>query len=80
MRCLQPPIKAVAAHRHRPTKQRYRPEPAMLINKSESQRCSFAKKAVVDSIGQCNNHVKTCSCGGSLDEAYIYNKGKSVCF
>ena len=38
------------------------------------------KKATVDSIGQCNNHVKTCSCGRSLDEAYIYSKGKSVCF
>lgn len=38
------------------------------------------KKASVDSIGQCNSHVKTYGCGGSFDEAYIYNKGKSVCF
>ena len=26
------------------------------------------KKAVVDSIGQRNNHVKTCGCGGSFGE------------
>jgi len=36
------------------------------------------KKATVDSIGQCNNHVKTCACGGSLDEAYIYSTRESV--
>ncbi|MGL6420223.1 transposase, partial [Aeromonas allosaccharophila] len=33
---------------------------------------------VVDSIGQRNNHVKTCSCGGLLNETNIYSKGKSV--
>lgn len=38
------------------------------------------KKAAVDSIDQRNNHVKTCSCGGLLNEANIYSKGKSVCF
>ena len=38
------------------------------------------KKAAVDSIGQRNNHVKTCSCGGLLNETNIYSKGKSVCF
>jgi len=38
------------------------------------------KKATVDSIGQRNSHVKTCSCGGSLDETDIYSKGKSICF
>lgn len=32
----------------------------------------------VDSIGQCNNHVKTCGCRGSLDKAHIYSTGKSV--
>lgn len=38
------------------------------------------KKAAVDSIGQRNSHVKTCSCGGLLDETDIYSKGKSICF
>ena len=38
------------------------------------------KKATVDSIGQRNSHVKTCSCGGLLDETDIYSKGKSICF
>ena len=38
------------------------------------------KKAAVDSIDQRNNHVKTCSCGGLLNEANIYSKGKSVGF
>lgn len=41
---------------------------------------SMAKYAAVDSIGQRNNHVKTCSCGGLLNETNIYSKGKSVCF
>ena len=41
---------------------------------------SLAKYAAVDSIGQRNNHVKTCSCGGLLNETNIYSKGKSVCF
>lgn len=40
----------------------------------------FAKKALVDSIGQRNSHVKTCSCGGLLDETDIYSKGKNICF
>ena len=38
------------------------------------------KKAPVDSIGQRNSHVKTCSCGGLLDETDIYSKGKNICF
>uniref|UniRef100_UPI003D21C9BB hypothetical protein n=1 Tax=Aeromonas veronii TaxID=654 RepID=UPI003D21C9BB len=38
------------------------------------------KKAAVDSIDQRNNHVKACRCGGLLNEANIYSKGKSVCF
>ncbi|WP_410742606.1 transposase, partial [Citrobacter freundii] len=33
------------------------------------------KKAAVDSIGQRNSHVKTCSCGGLLNETNIYSKG-----
>ena len=38
------------------------------------------KKAAVDSIDQRNNHVKACRCGGLLNEADIYSKGKSICF
>ncbi len=38
------------------------------------------KKAAVDSIGQRNNHVKTCGCGGSFDETYIYSKRKIARF
>ena len=38
------------------------------------------KKATVDSIGQRNSHVKTCSCGGLLNETDIYSKGKNICF
>lgn len=38
------------------------------------------KKAAVDSIGQRNRHVKTCSCGGLLNETDIYSKGKNICF
>ncbi|HFD3754122.1 TPA: transposase, partial [Enterobacter hormaechei] len=38
------------------------------------------KKAAVDSIGQRNSHVKTCSCGGLLNETNIYSKGKNICF
>lgn len=38
------------------------------------------KIEAVDSIDQRNNHVKTCSCGGLLNETNIYSKGKSVCF
>ncbi|RBI99500.1 transposase, partial [Escherichia coli] len=34
----------------------------------------------VDSIGQRNSHVKTCSCGGLLNETNIYSKGKNICF
>ncbi len=42
--------------------------------------CDIIKKVVVDSIGQRNNHVKTCSCGGLLNEANIYCKGKKRLF
>ncbi len=45
-----------------------------------SMERDIIKKAAVDSIGQRNNHVKTCSCGGLLNETNIYSKGKSVCF
>ncbi len=38
------------------------------------------KLAGVDSIGQRNSHVKTCSCGGLLNETDIYSKGKNICF
>ncbi len=38
------------------------------------------KNEVVDSIGQRNSHVKTCSCGGLLNETNIYSKGKNICF
>jgi len=38
------------------------------------------KKATVDSIGQCNSHVKTWGCGGFLNETDIYSKRKSICF
>ena len=41
---------------------------------------NILKEAAVDSIDQRNNHVKTCSCGGLLNEADIYSKGKSVFF
>lgn len=37
-------------------------------------------KGLVDSIGQRNSHVKTCSCGGLLNETDIYSKGKNICF
>jgi hypothetical protein len=37
--------KPAAAHRHGSTKQRYRPEQALLINESEPQNI-FAKKVV----------------------------------
>ncbi len=49
------------------------------INRLEREK-DILKKATVDSIGQRNNHVKTCSCGGLLNETNIYSKGKSVCF
>jgi hypothetical protein len=78
--CLKPAIKSVAAHRYGSAKQRHRPEQALLIDESEPQRCSFAMKAVVNSIGQYNNHVKTCGCGESLDETYIYNTRKTLGF
>ncbi|MFQ2823131.1 transposase, partial [Aeromonas allosaccharophila] len=32
---------------------------------------NILKEAAVDSIGQRNNHVKTCSCGGLLNETNI---------
>ena len=41
---------------------------------------NILKEAAVDSIDQRNNHVKACRCGGLLNEANIYSKGKSVCF
>ena len=49
------------------------------INRLEREK-DILKKATVDSIDQRNNHVKTCSCGGLLNETNIYSKGKSVCF
>ncbi|ECA5314095.1 transposase [Salmonella enterica subsp. enterica serovar Oranienburg] len=63
-----------------PTKQANRPETGVVADKGVPQSDSFAKYAAVDSIDQCNNYVKTCSCGGSLDETYIYSKRKSACF
>ncbi|MES3586427.1 hypothetical protein, partial [Enterobacter bugandensis] len=41
---------------------------------------SGLKFVAVDSIGQRNNHVKTCGCGGSFDETYIYSKRKIARF
>lgn len=38
------------------------------------------KKATVDSIDQRNTHVKTLSSGGKLNETYIYQTRKRVCF
>ena len=49
------------------------------INRLERGK-DILKKATVDSIDQRNNHVKACRCGGLLNEATIYSKGKSVCF
>ena len=49
------------------------------INRLEREK-DILKKATVDSIDQRNNHVKACRCGGLLNEANIYSKGKSVCF
>lgn len=49
------------------------------LNEARLER-DILKKATVDSIGQRNSHVKTCSCGGLLDETDIYSKGKSICF
>ena len=49
------------------------------LNEARLER-DILKKATVDSIGQCNSHVKTCSCGGLLNETNIYSKGKNICF
>ena len=35
------------------------------LKRTEEER-DILKKAAVDSIGQRNNHVKTCGCGGDL--------------
>ena len=48
--------------------------------KRATEERDILKKAAVDSIVQRNNHVKACRCGGLLNEANIYSKGKSVCF
>ncbi|PEH52647.1 hypothetical protein CRM81_04360 [Yersinia kristensenii] len=48
------------------------------LQRVEMER-DILKKATVDSIDQCNNHVKTCSCGGLLNETYIYSSRKKVC-
>lgn len=40
----------------------------------------FLKKAAVDSIDHCNTPVGICTNGGSLYEAYIYNRRKRVDF
>ncbi len=52
----------------------------VVTDKGVPQSDSFAKYAAVDSIGQRNSHVKTCSCGGLLNETDIYSKGKNICF
>ena len=49
------------------------------LNEARLER-DILKKATVDSIGQRNSHVKTCSCGGLLNETNIYSKGKNICF
>jgi len=49
------------------------------LQRVEMER-DILKKATVDSIGQRNNHVKTCGCGGSFDETYIYSKRKIARF
>ena len=49
------------------------------LKRTEEER-DILKKAAVDSIDQCNNHVKAYHCGGLLNETNIYSKGKSVCF
>ncbi len=56
------------------------PATGVVTDKGVPQSDSFAKYAVVDSIGQRNSHVKTCSCGGLLNETNIYSKGKNICF
>lgn len=50
------------------------------MNRHRPEEMRFFKEAVVDSIGQRNSHVKTCSCGGLLNETNIYSKGKNICF
>jgi DNA-binding CsgD family transcriptional regulator len=49
-------------------------------DKFQGLLASDISKAVVDSIGQRNSHVKTCSCGGLLNETNIYSKGKTSVF
>jgi len=77
---LKPGIKSTWMDIQNPTKQTNRPATAVVADKGVPQSDSFAKYAAVDSIGQCNNHVKTCACGGSLDETYIYSTRESVVF
>lgn len=47
---------------------------------NSAQIAADMKKVAVDSIDQRNNHVKACRCGGLLNEANVYSKGKSACF
>ncbi len=48
--------------------------------KRVTEERNILKEAVVDSIGQRNNHMKILFCGGLLNEAYIYSTRKRICF
>ncbi len=80
MRLLKPGVKTTGMNIQHPTEQANRPATGVVTDKGVPQSDSFAKYAAVDSIGQRNSHVKTCSCGGLLNETNIYSKGKNICF
>lgn len=49
------------------------------LKRTEEER-DILKKAAVDSVGQPYNHMKILLWGGLLNETYIYNTRKRVCF
>lgn len=75
-----PMLVAAAMNVKNQAQRRNRISRSKIVDYRKSLSESDIKSAVVDSIGQCNSHVKTCSCGGLLDETDIYSKGKSICF
>lgn len=49
-------------------------------NKELRMGREILKKAAVDSIGQSNTHIRILSCGGKLNETYIYQTRESARF
>ena len=58
----------------------FKKEAVALITEQGYSVAEAAQALGVDSIDHCNTHGNIMGNGGALNEAYVYNHGKRICF